>query len=144
MNRRKYRRLLRQAFCTAGADKVFYIYFAIFFLSAVFIWLADRAIDRFRDSLWYCFAVATTVGFGDFAATALPGRIVTVILSLYSLAAVAIFTAVITSYFMDVAKSKASDSARAFLDDLEHLQELSPEELKELSARVQKFRQENM
>lgn len=144
MNKRKNARLLRQAFRIAGADKVFYIYFAIFLLSAVFIWLADPGIDRFGDSLWYCFAVATTVGFGDFAAASLPGRIVTVILSVYSIAAVAIFTAVITSYFMDVSKARASDSARAFLDDLEHLPELSEEELRKLSERIKKFEQEKL
>ena len=52
---------------------------------------------------------------------------------------VAIFTAVITSYFMEHAKIKSKENIRKFLDDLEHLDELSKEELKELSKKVKKF-----
>jgi len=33
---------------------------------ALFIWLFDPAIATFGDALWYCCAVISTVGFGDF------------------------------------------------------------------------------
>ena len=142
--RRKHRRMLLQAFRIAGADKIFLGYLVLYLVSAVVIMIAEPAIESYGDSLWYCFAVATTVGFGDFAAVTLVGRIVTVVLSIYSIAVVAIFTAVITSYFMDLAKAKASDSARAFIDDLEHLSELSKEELDGISERVKRFKDGKM
>ena len=142
--RRKHRRMLLQAFRIAGADKIFLGYLVLYLVSAVVIMIAEPAIESYGDSLWYCFAVATTVGFGDFAAVTLVGRIVTVVLSIYSIAVVAIFTAVITSYFMDLAKAKASDSARAFIDYLEHLSELSKEELDGISERVKRFKDGKM
>lgn len=139
MNRRKSLRLLRQAFRTAGTDKIFAAYAVLFVASALLLWRMEPAIARFSDSLWYCFAVATTVGFGDFAAATHLGRIVTVILSFYSIGVIAIFTAVLTGYFLDLAKAKASDSAREFLDELERLPELSSEELQSLADRIKRF-----
>lgn len=40
---------------------------------------------------------------------------------------------------MDLARFRARESARKFIDDLEHLPELSKEELEELSQRVKDF-----
>lgn len=136
----KKRRLLRQVFKATGADKLFNTYFLYFLLSAVLIWIFEPSIRTIGDSFWYCFAVATTVGFGDFAAATLPGRIITVILSVYSLAAVAVFTAVITGFFMDVVKNNAKQTAEQFLDELERLPEMSGDELKDLSKRIRQFR----
>jgi len=115
-------------------------YLVFFVVVAAILRYVEPAINTFSDSLWYCFAVATTVGFGDIAAVSHLGRIMTAILSIYSIGVVAIFTAVITSFFMDVAKSHAEDSAKEFMDELERLPELSKEELKELSERVKHFR----
>lgn len=98
MNRRKGRKMLRQAFKLAGVDKIFKGYLLYFIVVAIVIWIVEPSINRFGDSLWYCFAVATTVGFGDFAATTILGRIITIILSIYSLGVVALFTAIITSF----------------------------------------------
>lgn len=140
MRKKKLLRILRQSFKIAGADKVFYAYFVFYVVAAILMCLVEPTITTLSDSLWYCFAVATTVGFGDIAAVSFAGRILTVVLSIYSIAVVAIFTAVITSFFMDVAKSRAEDSTREFLDELERLPELSKEELANLSARVRHFR----
>ena len=144
LNRKKKSRMLRQAFRIANADKVLWAYFFYFVAVAVVIRQIEPDITTFGESVWYCFAVATTVGFGDFAAVTPLGRIVTMVLSVYSIGVVAIFTAVITSYFMDMAKARASDSARAFLDDLQHLPELSAEELQALSERAKKIEQVNL
>lgn len=138
-DRRRNLRLLRQAFRTAGADKILTVFAAVYLISALLIWRIEPAVPRFSDGLWYCFAVATTVGFGDFTAVTHLGRIVTVLLSVYSVGVIAILTAILTSYFLDLAKARASDTARAFLDDLQHLPELSEEDLQSLSERVKDF-----
>ena len=140
MRARKMRRMLGEAFHVAGVDIVFYIYAVFFIIMAILLLLLEPDIQTFGDSLWYCFAVATTVGFGDLAAVSLIGRVLTVILSVYSIAAVALFTAVITNFFIEVSKARASESVQAFMDDLEHLPELSKEELAGLSERIKKFR----
>ena len=72
-------------------------------------------------------------------AVTLVGRIITVVLSVYSIAVIAIVTAVITSFFTDLARFRANESVREFVDDLEHLPELSKEELENLSQRVKDF-----
>ena len=138
-NRRKLRKLLWQAFRIVGADKVFLTYFVFFVAMAFFLYITEPSITKVGDSFWYCFAVATTVGFGDIAAISFLGRILTVILSIYSIAVIAIFTAVITSFFLDIAKARARESTKEFLYDLEHLPDLSKEELQNLSDRIKKF-----
>lgn len=131
--------MLLQAFRQAGADKIFGGYLIWFLIAGVLIWLFEPSIQSYGDSLWYCFASATTIGYGDFSAVTLFGRVITVLLSVYSIGVAAVFTAVIASFFTDMARFRSVDSARQFLDELEHLPELSREELENLSQRVKDF-----
>lgn len=50
-------------------------YVLLLFLVAVAVWLAEPSITILADSLWYCFAASTTIGFGDFVAVTWGGRI---------------------------------------------------------------------
>ena len=143
MKRRQKLRLLKQAFKTAQADKIIYGYLIWFFLSAIPVWLWEPNIKSYGDSLWFCFASATSIGYGDISAVTLVGRLVTVVLSIYSIGVIAIFTAVITSFFTDLSKLRANDSVREFIDELEHLPELSKEELQSLSERIKFFQKKN-
>ena len=136
---RKTHKLLRQSFRVSGATRIFSLYAVFFFLAAVLFRVFEPGIPTVRAGLWYCFETATTIGFGDISVATAPAKILTVILSLYSIGVVAIFTAVITSFFMETAKARVNDSVKEFLDDLEHLPDLSKEELKELSEQVRKF-----
>jgi voltage-gated potassium channel len=135
----KYKRIFRQVFHTIGADKILYTYFIFFLLIAFIIWKVEPNINTFMDSLWFCFATSTTIGYGDIVAISFVGRILSIILSIYSIVVVAIFTAVITSFFMEQAKIRAKENTRKFIDDLQHLDELSKEELKELSEKIRNF-----
>lgn len=139
MKKKQIRRMLRKAFQTAGADKVIGTYLVVFFACALPIWLIEPGIHSYADSLWFCFASATSIGYGDMAAVTPAGRIITVVLALYSVAVIAIVTAVITSFFTDLARFRANESVREFVDELEHLPELSKEELENLSQRVRDF-----
>lgn len=139
MNLKKKRKILRQVFHVVGADKIFSAYIVFFIIISIIIWLIDPAITTLGDSLWFCFATATTTGYGDITSISIIGRVLAVVLSIYSIAIVAIFTAVITSYFMEQSKTRLKENVREFIDDLEHLDELSKEELKELSEKVKKF-----
>ena len=53
----------------------------------------------FPDALWYCFAVVTTIGFGDFYAVTPVGRIITVILGIYGIVVVAVITSIIVNFY---------------------------------------------
>lgn len=131
--------MLIKSFKIAGADKIIGIYFIWFFIAAVPVWIFEPGIKNYADSLWFCFASSTTIGYGDYVAVTFVGRIVIVLLSVYSVAVIAIFTAVITGFFSDLARFRASENARAFIYELEHLPELSKEELEDLSNRVKNF-----
>ena len=139
MKKGQRRRLLFKAFKIVGADKIMLVYIIWFFIAAIPIWLIEPNINSYGDSLWFCFASATSIGYGDIAAETLIGRIIAVILTVYSVAVIAIFTAVVVGYFNEMAKARANESLHQFTDDLEHLPELSKEELEDLSKRIKEF-----
>lgn len=139
MKLKKSKKIFRQLFCVIGADKVMYSYIICFFIISVIIWKFEPNIKSYSDSLWFCFATSTSIGYGDVIAISFIGRILSVVLSIYSIGVIAIITAVITSFFMEQAKIRAKESAREFIDNLQHLDELSKEELKELSEKVKRF-----
>ena len=136
---RKTHKLLRQSFRISGATKILSCYAVLFFIVSVLLYVIEPGISTIGEGLWYCFETATTIGFGDIAVVSIPAKILTVILSLYSVGVVAVFTAVITSFFMEAAKVRANDSAKEFLDDLEHLPDLTEEELRDLSEKIKRF-----
>jgi voltage-gated potassium channel len=134
--KRKTIKLLRQSLKITGASKIFGSYTIAFFIIAVLLFLIDPGISTLQDALWYCFAAASTIGFGDVAAASLAGRILTLVLSVFSLIVIAVLTALITNFFMEAARARVNESMQEFLDDLEHLPDLSKEELAALSEKV--------
>ena len=74
---------------------------------------AGGTILTFWDSMWYCFTVITTIGFGDFAAVSTIGRVLTVVLGVYGIVVVAILTSVIVNFYNEVT---AKEKAREFIE----------------------------
>lgn len=132
-------RLLIKAFRIVGAHKLMIGYVVVFFLAAIPIWLMEPSIKSYGDSLWFCFASVSTIGYGDILVSNVLPRVITVILSIYSVAIVAIFTAVIVGFFNDMSKMRLDKSVHKFSDDLLHLPDLSKEELESISNRVREF-----
>ena len=135
----KKRRILRRILKATGAGRVVAFFAGLFAAASIVIWLTEPTINSLWDSIWYCFTVVSTVGFGDYSATGLLPRIVTIVLSFYSMFFIAVMTSIITNYIIEEMKRSAKDSASAFLDKLERLPELSKEELEELSAKAKEF-----
>ena len=77
-------------------------------------------INSFPDALWYCFAVVTTIGFGDLVAVTPAGRILSVMLGLYGLIVVAVITSIIVNFY----------NATAGKEDQKELDEIKDEEKK--------------
>ena len=114
----------------------------IFFVAAIALWFIEPGIPTVGDSLWYLFVASTTIGFGDFAATTLVGRIITVFISLLAIILTAMITGVVVNYYSEYLKVRQSETISMFLEKLEDLPELSHEELVALSNRVRRFNDE--
>ena len=75
--------------------------------SLVLLMVEDPEVFKnFGDALWYCFTVVTTSGFGDIVAKTLVGRIVTVVLGIYGLVAVAVITSIIVNFYNETSGKK--------------------------------------
>lgn len=64
----------------------------------------DAGIPTFRDGLWYCFAIVTTIGFGDFSAVGPTGRLMSVVLGVYGIIVVAIITSIVVNFYGETKK----------------------------------------
>ncbi len=135
----KKQRLIWNILKRTGAIHLLWGYAVLFLAISVLILWAEPGIHRFRDSVWYCFSVMTTIGFGDITAVTIPGRVLSIVLSLYSILLIAVVPGVLTSYYVELIHLRSNESAEHFLYELEHLPELSREELADLSERVKKF-----
>ena len=102
--------------------------------------LVGRGVGRLGDALWYCYAVLSTAGFGDIVAMTFVGKLVSVLVTIYTIFVVAIVTGVVVNYYGQIAEMQRRETAMMFLDKLERLPELSKEELEDISKRVKKFR----
>lgn len=80
----------------------------------------EATIQSFPDALWYCFAVVTTIGFGDMVAITPVGKILTVILGIYGLVVVAVITSIIVNFY----------NATVGKQDQKELEEIKDEEKK--------------
>ena len=134
------RKILFQVLKNPAIYKLLAGYFITFFVIALVIFLREGKIRSYGDALWYCFVSCTTIGFGDLVVSTLISKILTVVLYLYSIIIIAVVTAVITQYFIEIAKNHRDESVSLFLDDLENLSSLPPERLDELSAKVRELR----
>lgn len=132
-------RLLWSIVRRTHTDKLLYAFLVNLFVVALFITMAEPQITYYGDGLWYTFVACTTIGFGDFAAVTLIGRILTVYMAVNEILLVAIIPGVVVSYYLEVIHRRERESLTVFLDKLEHLPELSEEELREISERVKKL-----
>ena len=129
-------RLFRTVLKKTYADKLILIFIVFFLLDAFFIMLAEPAFCSYRDALWYCYSVFSTVGFGDIIAVTLIGRILTLALTILAILIIALVTGVIVAFYNDLVSMQYKAAKAEILDKLEHLEELPQEELREISRRI--------
>ena len=121
-------------------DKVLLTYLVFVFVDAALIWVFEPTLKTYREALWYCYAVISTAGFGDVVVTTFIPKLLSVLLTAYSLLVIAIITGVIANYYMQVLQARDKETLVHFMDRVEQLPELSKEELAELAEKVKTFR----
>ncbi len=89
---------------------------------SVGLYYVEPGIESYSDSLWYCFAIITTIGFGDITAVTVIGRIMSVILGIYGIIVVSLVTSVIVNFYSEVTKEPTdrNDNASAVSDTEPH------------------------
>ena len=133
-------KILKRILKQTGADKMLLSFLGVILLSAFLIWIWEPEIHTLGDAVWYCYAVITTIGFGDILVHTPVARIVSIVLSVYAILIIAIITGVVVNFYIHLVEMRNKDTLTRFLDRLEHLPELEKEELEEISEAVKKFR----
>ena len=123
-----------------GAIHIFWSFILFLCIASFVLTIVEPGITRFIDGLWYCFVASTTVGFGDIVAVTLIGRITTIAVVFYGIVATATIPGVVLTYYLEYIKAREQETLSVFLEKLEHLPELSHEELKEISAKIKKLK----
>ena len=97
----KFKILLKILISTFALEILVGLLIIVVCFSLVFTSVEPQMPD-FATSLWYCFAVVTTIGFGDIVAVTPIGRILTVILGFYGLIVVAVITSIIVNLYNEM------------------------------------------
>lgn len=129
-------KLLKGVLKRTNANQIIVSFLFFFFADALLIWFIEPSIKTHGDSLWYCFTVFSTIGFGDIISTTIIGRILTVLLSVLTIFVVALVTGVVVAFYNDVVSMEYKAAKAEALDKLENLDKLTKEELKSLSDQI--------
>lgn len=136
----KQLRMLWMILKRTHASKILITFVVNLFVVALLVLIVEPHISTYLDSLWYCYVSIATIGFGDIVAVTFIGRILTVYLSLHAILVIAIIPGIITSYYMEVVSRREKETTTLFMDKLEHLPELSKEELQEIADKIKKLK----
>ena len=133
-------RILRMVLHKTKADRLVLGFVVFLLVVSGILWAVEPGMTTYREALWYCYAVISTAGFGDFGAVTFVGRGCSILVTIYAIFVIGIVTGVVVSYFQQTVQVQFEDSKMAFLDKLERLPELSKEELEEMAAKARKLR----
>ena len=122
------------------ADRILSGFLIFLFAAALIIQIVEPDINRYVDALWYCYAVISTAGFGDVVAVTFIGKVCSVLLTIYSMFVLAIVTGVVVNFYSQVVEMHSKETLTPLMDQLEHLPELSKEELEAISQKIKKLR----
>ena len=122
------------------ADRILSGFILFLFAAALIIQIVEPDINRYVDALWYCYAVISTAGFGDVVAVTFIGKVCSVLLTVYSMFVLAIVTGVVVNFYSQVVETHSKETLTPLMDQLEHLPELSKEELEAISQTIKKLR----
>lgn len=133
-------KILKMVLKRTKTDKIIISFVIFYLIDAFLIMLIEPGIRTYGDALWYCYSVFSTVGFGDLTVTTTIGKLLSVCMTLLTLLIVALVTGVVVAFYVDVVSMQYKASKAEIVDKLERLDELSKEELRDISERIKKLR----
>lgn len=129
-------RLIFSIIRDSGLGYATVVFLLMFFGCAAIITFVEPGVHTYFDAVWFCFQAVTTIGFGDVVIVTPFARISTMIMSAFAVFCIAVLTGAVVSYCNEVARIRYDESLVHFVDKLEHLSEMSPEELEAISEKV--------
>lgn len=123
----------------AGFGPITCAFALVFMVCSTAVWLADAQTLTLGDGMWFSFEVVSTIGFGDVSAQTPVARVATVVLSVFSIFYVALITGVVVSYCTTLVKARQKGTLAHFSENLQRLDQMSPEELADFSCRVKEW-----
>ena len=81
------------------AIEILYGLIVLIVATALMLSITEDSMENIGDALWYCFAIVTTIGFGDITATTIVGRLLSVVLGIYGIIVVALVTSIIVNFY---------------------------------------------
>jgi voltage-gated potassium channel len=133
-------KLLWQTIKVMRADQIVVGWIILLIASVFFFrWYNPVEFPTMQDSAWYVFETVSTIGYGDFVATTGGGRIVTVLIGFSSLFVLAILTGVVVNYYTQRMQLAQNESFIAFGHKMEHVTEMTPDELAQLQEDFKEF-----
>ena len=100
-------------------------------LCSIYFTIVEPMMTSYVDSLWYSFAVVTTIGFGELYVTTTFGRILSVILGISGIVVVALFTSVIVNFYNEMNKKREEKEMQdliAKVEEIKHKEEIEQKE----------------
>ena len=133
--------VLWRTITTVGAQRIFVIYLAFLLICcAVFRIVEPETFSSYGDAVWYCFQTITTIGFGDIVPETALVRGLSIAVGLSALFVVALLTGITVSFFNEKMRLRRNASFIEFDHGMEHLTELTPDELARLEEQYRAFK----
>ena len=109
--------LLRQILLKTYAGEILLGLVVLVLASSLVLSLVEPGMQNYEDALWYCFAVITTIGFGDLKAVTLLGRILSVVIGIYGIIVVALLTSIIVNFYNETAPKKVPPKEEEVIEE---------------------------
>lgn len=119
-----------------NVDKLIYTYLIYIAIMSAILLKVEPNVRTYFDGIWYCAVTASTVGFGDIVVSSTIGKILSIILMIFSMLIIAIITGTLVDFYQEIQRLKYKDTITTFLNKLENLPDLSKEELVEISDNI--------
>lgn len=122
-----------------GTMKIAIMYLVVLCIGGVALRFIEPQVHGIFEGFYFCFVASTTIGFGDIVPVTALGRIITIIVTMFGVLTVAMVPGVVVAYYTEYLKIREKETVSTFLEQLEHLPDMSKEELAALSERVKAF-----